>query len=398
MNKSICLLLVLMGSVSAFAAKERVVKLQNTVRVGYDDNVYNSAIDEKGTGFITDIVNVSGKFVFSSRSDMLLYWQPEFRYRFNADPDFVSYQDFYARLNHALSQRAFLTLSDRFAYREQDGQADGLSVKDQNYIENDLLGSLEYTINTLSYLKLGAGYGFRTWDDDEYGKYNEVTLEGGNNFEQITGNASYVRQLKQNMTQGILGAQYTDLTYDGSRGGYEAIAAYLGVDQNFTSTLSAFARIGGTFSDVTSGTNSVKSDTTSPYFDLGVGFNPTARTALNASATYSISRAENSLYNAQDRLNIGLTFSHDITAKISVVTGLSYIRSYYNSDYATSLNDSILGNYRDELARFTIRTSYQINRNNFIDLGYAYTDRFTSYEGNADYNKNVVDLSWRLRL
>ena len=139
MNKKSLQLLVALTLVAAtsFAAKERVVRFQNHLRVGYDDNIYNSA-NAQSSAFVTDIINLSGKFNFSSRTDALLYWQPEFQYRFDADPKFVTYQDLYGRLNHALSQRAFLTISDRFRYQQKDGQTGAaLSTSNQNYIETD---------------------------------------------------------------------------------------------------------------------------------------------------------------------------------------------------------------------------------------------------------------------
>ena len=157
------LAVVVLGSSSALAGKDSNWKFQNSVRVGYDDNIYQAPDGvEDGTAFITDIINITGKINFSSRSDMTLFWQPEFRYRLDADPKLVSYQDLYAQLNHAVSQRTFLTLSDRFRYQDKDGQSDLATTEDQNFFENDLLGSLDFTLNAKSRVKVGAGYEFRT--------------------------------------------------------------------------------------------------------------------------------------------------------------------------------------------------------------------------------------------
>jgi hypothetical protein len=159
-----------LGSVSAFAAKEHSIRFQNSIRAGYDDNVYQNK-DEEGSAFITDIVNITGKLTFSSRSDLLLYWQPEFRYRLDADPKDVMYQDLYGRYSHALSQRVYFQASDRFRYQDKDAGADtGLDRENQNYLENDTMGSLDFVLGALTSLKIGAGYEFRTWEDKDYGK------------------------------------------------------------------------------------------------------------------------------------------------------------------------------------------------------------------------------------
>ncbi|MEN8255089.1 MAG: hypothetical protein ABFR33_06425, partial [Verrucomicrobiota bacterium] len=167
MNRIKCFTLVALalGSATVFAAQDRSFHIQNTVRVGYDDNVYQGYQNEQGTAFITDIVNISGKLVFSDRSEMELYWQPELRYRFDAEPKAITYQDLYGRLSHAMSQRTFLELSDRLRYQEKDGQSDLGDEENQNFIENDLMGSLGFTLSPKNQIKLGGGYEFRVWDD-----------------------------------------------------------------------------------------------------------------------------------------------------------------------------------------------------------------------------------------
>ena len=129
MNKRLCYFVVAgtLIAVQGFAAKEKVVRFTNHVRVGYDDNVDSNAANTE-TGYLTNISQLTGKFVFSSRSELLLFWQPEFRYRFDADPNKVTYQDVYARLDHAISQRVFMTLSDRLTYQARDGKT-GTDIK-----------------------------------------------------------------------------------------------------------------------------------------------------------------------------------------------------------------------------------------------------------------------------
>lgn len=148
--KSVTLVAFVLGSVTAFAAKDSAFQFQNSVRVGYDDNIYQTKDNTQDTAFITDIINVSGTLTFSDRSELELFWQPEFRYRFDADPKTVTYQDLYGRFSHGFSERVFFELSDRFRYQDKDGRSDlGASV-DQNFLENDLMGALSYTLNSVS--------------------------------------------------------------------------------------------------------------------------------------------------------------------------------------------------------------------------------------------------------
>ncbi len=397
-KRKVGLLVVLsLVSVSVFAAKERSIRVQNTVRLGYDDNVYLNDNDKEGTAYITDIINISGKLTFSSRSDMLLYWQPEFRYRLDADPKFITYQDLYARFNHALSQRTFLQISDRFRYQDKDGQSDinnagQRAEQNQNYFENDLMGSVDYTLNAVSHTKLGGGYEFRTWDDSDYG--------GGvlnNDYTQWRANGSYIRELRPNTTQGVLALDYMDHTYDGDRGGFQSTTIAGGVDQNFNPNVIGNIRLGYSFSQI-DGTQG-DSDTSAPYLQAGLDVNPTARTSFTGTLGYSLSQSENSIYNAQDQFSLGLGARHDLTGKISLSSSISYIYSLYDGDFIrTNSGAAAIEDAKENYFTFNLRASYQINRSNFIDAGYQFSGRASDSSNLTEYNRNVVDIGWRLRL
>ncbi|VGO21359.1 outer membrane beta-barrel protein [Pontiella sulfatireligans] len=392
MNKQKLLVLIALGlaSGSVFAAQERVIKVQNQVRLGYDDNVYATDDDEIDSAYITDIINISAKLNFSSRTDMLLHWQPEFKYWFDVPGDeFVTYQDVYARLNHAVSQRTFVMISDHFRYQDKEGQSGDINSFDQSYIENDLMGSVDYTINAVSQIKVGGGYMLRVWDEDDYGKG-----EAANNFDKYTANGSYIREVRPNETKLIGGANYTTVDYEGSRGGYDSVALFGGVDQNFNPNLTGFGRFGYSFSTVTD-TFDGDYDTSNPYLQTGLEYNPTARSSFNGSIGYTISQGENSGYNAQDDLTFRFGARHDITAKISLAGTASYTFSKYESDYARI---ETLPTEKEQYLQLGIRASYQINRNNFVDAGYMYTNRDTDKGILADYDRNRMDIGWRIRL
>ena len=398
-KRKVGLLVVLsLVSASVFAAKERSIRVQNTVRLGYDDNVYQNDDNKEGTAYITDIINISGKLTFSSRSDMLLYWQPEFRYRLDADPKFITYQDLYARFNHALSQRTFLQISDRFRYQDKDGQSDIGQTQDQNYLENDLMGSVDYTINAVSHTTLGGGYEFRTWDDSEYGG---GTLN--NDYTQWRADGSYIRELRPNTTQGVLGLGYMDHTYDGDRGGFKSTTISGGVDQNFSPNVIGNIRLGYAFSQVDGAQGD--SDTSAPYLQAGLDVNPTARTSFTGTMGYSLSQSQNSIYNAQDQFSMGLGVRHDLTGKISLSSSLSYIYSLYDGDFirtGTGFGGVPVGvdieDAKENYITFNVRASYQINRSNFIDAGYQFSTRSSDSDNLNEYDRNVLDIGWRLRL
>ena len=379
------LMAVSMVSIPGFSAQERVVKVQNSVRVGYDDNIYQQK-DKEDSAYITDILNITGKFQISGRTDALLYWQPEVRYRFDGDPETVSYQDLYASLNHAMSERTFLTLSDRLRYQMKDGQSGTVSTKDQNYLENDLNGAVDVSVDELSLVKFGGGYEIRRWDDSDYADVND--------YDRFLVNGSYIRDLNQNRTKGVLSVNYTEHEFEGSRGGYEATSVNGGVDQVFNPNLSGFGRVGATMASVDNASGST--DSTRPYLDAGLTYKPSERTSINGSAGYSVNYSQNSFYNAQDELKFRFGMRHDLTAKINIASSATYIFSKYDSDYTffgTPLDAE------DNFLRIDIRGTYQINRNNYIEAGYVYSDRWSDETAIiAEYDRNTFDIGWRLKL
>ncbi len=370
---------------SAFSEQEHVIRVQNHLRFGIDDNIYLNS-SEEDSAEIMDILNVSGKLNFSSRTDAVFSYQPEVRYRFDADPKTVTFHDVYGKLNHAISQRAFLTLSDRMRYQLREAQAGNVSRTDSNYLENDVMGALDLSLSSISQVKLGGGYAFRTWDDDAYGE----TL--GNNYDQYTASISGFRELKRDVTKGMVGVDYLVNDYEGTRGSFDSVTLMAGADHNFNPNTTGFGRLGASVSSVDNGTGS--SDSTTPYLDAGFDYNPTERTSFNCNAGYSVYRAQNSLYNAQNRLSLGVGVRHDLTAKISLASSLSYINSAYESDYALGAAMDVV----DEWIQWNVRGSYQINRNNFVELGYEFTDRAIDAGTLSDWQRNRFDIGWRLRL
>jgi len=386
-KEKLCLLTVLsLVSASVFAAKDSSIKIQNTVRMGYDDNIYQ-AKDETGSAFVSDIFNISGKMTFSERSELLLFWQPEFKYRFDADSKSINYQDVYGRFSHGLTQNVFFQLSDRFRYQDKGAQSGTVSRTDENFIENNLKGGLDFTLSKESQIKIGAGYNLRRWDDNNYGQ----TL--GNDYDQFVGDASYLRELKPNKTTAIAGVNYVNHSFDGSRGGYQSTALYLGIDQNFTPTVSGNLRLGGSFSTIDTGSDD--NEAYAPYLQAEVLMQASEETTFTGSFGYSMENSENSGYNAQDSFNFDLGLQHKLTSKLTLSSTVGYTLSFYDSDYAR--NGVTIDDAEDRVFHFRVRTSYEINKNNFVDLGYAFTTRDTTEVALSEYNRNVIDLGWRFK-
>ncbi|HEY5653948.1 MAG TPA: outer membrane beta-barrel protein, partial [Pontiella sp.] len=242
-----------------------------------------------------------------------------------------------------------------------------------------------YTLDALTYLTLGAGHDLRVWDDEDYGK---GLLN--NNFNRYSVNGTLSRELRPYTTEASIVLDYTEHEYEGDRGGYETITARGTVDHNFNPDLSGSVSLGYSFSEYDSASNE---DAVTPYAQCGLIFSPGARTTLTADALYSLRHSDNSVYNAQNTLALSFGAKRELTAKISLSSSLSYELSDLDADSAVS---AVVPDDQLDVIRASARCSYQINRNNFVDLNYSIENR--SADTLEDMTRNRVDFGWRLRL
>ena len=91
---------------TADGASSKSFIYSNYLRFGHDDNLYQRSEDAGvvETFYISDLFNLSGIMNFSNGSELLLYWQPEIRYRFDAEEKTLFLQDLYASYTKMLTQ------------------------------------------------------------------------------------------------------------------------------------------------------------------------------------------------------------------------------------------------------------------------------------------------------
>jgi hypothetical protein len=248
---------------------------------------------------------------------------------------------------------------------------------------------LDFVLGAQTSLKIGAGYEFRTWEDKDYGKG-----DWNNDYDKIKGDASLSYELRPDTSTILVGVNYVDIGYEGNRGGYDSETIYGGIDQSLTPNLTGTLRLGGSYTTI----DNPDSDTSdwSPYAQASLNFTPTARTTLTGALGYSMYHTDNSLYNAQDRFNLGIGLRHDLTGKISLSSSLGYTFSDYSSDYTSG--QVVVDDAQENYVTFSVRASYQINRNNFVDAGYQFSDRSVDSDYLNEFSRNIFDIGWRLRL
>ena len=371
---------VISVAVSAYAQKETLYTVENLIRVGYDDNTRFNDQDKDASVTISDTLNLGVSVRFSAATQLDADYQGTYTSLPDSDPDDVQSHQAYVKFDHEFSENMGITVSDSFIYSQRDGQS-GANAN-ANYIDNALRTALKMGVDDLTELRIGGGYVLRKWDNDAYGK------TAGNNYDQYVANMSVFRVLKEE-TQGMLGVDYSTTEYDGSRGSMDIVSLMTGIEHSFNQSVNAYGRAGASFIDAE---KVVDGSSMSPYLSAGLTYAASDKTSVNGSVGYTSRAANNSFYNVQEMTSLSLGVKHQLS-KIALSSGLSYNMSTYKSDYARLAGT---GDADDNFLSLSVRGSYELTKNNFIELGYVYSNRDTDV--GSDYERNQVDLGWRWKM
>jgi hypothetical protein len=374
---------------SGVAAESQKFTFSNYVRAGFDDNVFQSGDDELSSGYISDILNLSGKLLFSDRSDLLLYWQPEVRYRFETEDKTLVLQDFYASYQNALSRSTTLNISDRYRYSELDynqtSENNNSSEPSTEYGENNLNGSVVQQINERNNINVGASLTNRRNDND-----SSVAVRT-RDFDRFGLSGLLMRKLDKDKQSVSLGYQYSNHEVANNGGGIESGTLFVGYDRIFTPRFISTLQLGYTDAEIEHANSTGTSDSTNPFFELGFNYDISERTRLNSNFTHSLRYTTLTAYNAEERSDILLSLKHDLTAKVNLAVSISYILSDYEFKRVGG-NESA----EDRSTILNFRSEYRINRNHFVEVGYQ--GRFRDAKTSVDYERNRVYLGWKLQL
>ncbi len=122
---------------------------------------------------------------------------------------------------------------------------------------------------------------------------------------------------------------------------------------------------------------------------------PSPATRLTASTSYSIYEADVARYLSQNRTYFSLSAAWDITAKWSVYGSGAYTLNAYEADYAL---DSTLGDADEDSVLVSLRVSYQLSRDNWLEAGWQFVKLDSEVEGRESYDRNRIDIGWKIQL
>lgn len=439
MNRGKFLIPVLVGLMigQLFADNERPFGLANTVRFGYSDNIYRNP-EGKNSPFITDIVDLSFKAALSDRTDLLVKSQLVLLDD-DANNGNQLYPNLYAMLNHNISPRLLLRLSDVYRSGEKSGQGIGSSANARyNYFDNTVTGSADYVLTEKD--RLGASLSHEILRHDKELRDLDYTIIGSD--------LSWKRELSPQRTYATFSLSPRNINYDNyrvhsgspvttngnvvTREHWEEQDNQAGVDQvdimgslshtfnpNWQGNIGAgFSLIKNTRPDVTySVTNTlydtngipVASDSTNtvyknddsvrvaPLFGAGLVYSPSPRTRFSGDLSMRHQPSSRDQYNGQDAVELRFGVQHDLTAKLMAKATVRFANVVFDSQDRRDTTDPKQEKTEQTQKQMDVdfRLTYKLNRINFLEAGVMHREMNGD---DFDWKENRVDVGWRVEL
>ena len=381
----------------AFA--ESPIHLNNRLRLGYDDNVYQAGEATAADGS-TVTHDETDSFRIIEELEMLvnlnlqrtylgLRYRPSFIWysdRDDDDSDFLHDVDlnFVQKITPAL----VLSISDTLRASQLPELQDEnyvVRAKDDNYY-NSALATLSYNVRPETRLDLSGRYILLRYTEDENENDNYYSAVGGLTLRQ---------QLASRTT--LMGdLRYQTVVYDEAEEAYNrdanSVFGGLGVEQTFNPKLLGSLRAGV---EQRMYDNDAADDNTQPYGELSMTFLPTPATRITTAASYSIYESDVAAYLSQNRTYLSLSFAHDFTTKLNFYLSGAYSLNQYEADYAleTGAVDADENSFL-----LSARLAYRINRINWLEVGYQFIKLDSDLVNRESYDRNRFDIGWKIQL
>ena len=365
-----------------FADSERPLSVINTIRMGYNDNLYHKDSGvSSASSFVTDIVDLSFRASLSDRTDLMVKSQINLM-QDDGGTEFLP--NLYATLSHSVSPRLLLQLSEYYRSGDRSGGTTNLDAR-YVYFNNRVGASADYVLTSEDRIQGTLAHDVvRNEDDVKVLKLDTTTVEAG---------TSWRRELTLQRTYSTLNLKQRWVTYDNQDSSFQATDLSAGLSHTFTpkwqgSVEGGVSQVRPDFSGTASNTATI-----TPIFNAGLVFSPSPRTRFSTDLGHSYSASDDSGFGGQTTTDLRFGVQHEITAKLMVKATARFSKT----DYAAEDNQKT-ANTSDQTDRMNLdlRFSYKLNRINFIELGMRHGER--SSDSGSDWKQNVVDIGWRVEL
>jgi len=368
-----------------FAENERPLGVVNTVRMGYNDNLYHKDTGKSTESFfVTDIVDLSFRAALSDRTDLMVKSQINLM---NDDGGTDFYPNLYAMLNHSVSPRLLLGLSEYYRSGDRSG---GVSAANRNvrynFYNNRMGVSADYVLSSKDRIQGTLNHDIvRNEDDVKSGlKLDTTTVEAG---------TSWKRDIVLQRTYSTLNLRNRWVEYDHMSSSFQATDLSAGLSHTFNPEWQGSVEGGATQVRPDFVAPAKNTATLNPLAKAGLVYSPSPRTRLSSDLGYSYTASDDNGYGGQTTTALSFGAQREITAKLMAKATVSLSKVEYAADDSQTATRT---STQDDRMNLDLRLSYKLNRMNFIELGMRHGER--SSDTGSDWEQNVIDIGWRVEL
>ena len=366
---------------NVFAEGDLPFSVINTLRFGYDDNVYSTSKNQEESAYVQDIIDLSFRAALSDRTDLIF----KSRFDFRSDKEMNFHPNIYAVLTHSVSPRLLLQLSDKFT----SGNRHTSSKEGRyNYYHNTLEFLPSYVLSPKDSLSAPVSYTIKRHEDEIDNEDTDI----------ISAGLSWKRELSPQRTWAALHFSQLMIDYINRDSTADFTRLSAEISHTFNPQWQGVLAGGVTFdqTDFTvQGTNlNVTSEGVNPYFNAGLTYSPSPQTRFTANVIQQYKESSSASYAGENARTIALGAQHDFTAKIMGKLTASFTETERDQqDNETTSGGTTNEEYYDLALRF----QYKINRMNFLELGFRHREK--AYDiSSRDWDQNMVDVGWRVEL
>ena len=385
-----CLIPIFVGLFigQVFAEGTRPFHVSNTIRFGYSDNVDREPDGTaKSSTYVTDTIDFSFAADLSDRTDLLLKSQIVLRSD-TAENDI--YPNLYAVLSHQVSPRLLMSLSE---YYKGGETSTGTRNGRHNYFVNNVGVNATYVLTEKDRLDSSLDYKIKR-HDSSLDDLDSTTVELGLGWER--------EWIPQRTTSKVnLRERWIDLPNNAIDLSKEETDLTLEIAHTFNPSWQARVEGGCTYTRlhfdkakvVAAGGNADDGSRLNPLFKASLIYSPSPRTRVNGGYVYKYVDSSESDYGAQIDSEFSFGVLHEITEKVTAKANVRYLESKRDAKDGAGAVD-----FDSDRFEFDFRLTYQLNRINFINAGYKYTEVGYDQTPGSNWEENRFEMGWRVDL
>ena len=143
----------------------------------------------------------------------------------------------------------------------------------------------------------------------------------------------------------------------------------------------------------------VSEDADLPYVDGQLTYVVAQDTRVNGGVGIGLSQTPVSEFASSERVSVYGGITHDLNARLTVNLSAQAFNSDYSVEEATAAFDPATDQAgTEDVLRLSARVSYKLNQTNWLEAGWQYAELDSDVRSESNYERNRVQVGWKIHL